>query len=290
LATLDLEAEERGPVGHASGLLHVVRDDHDRVVALELVHQLLDLLRRDRVEGGGGFVEKQHLGLDRNRAGDAESLLLSAREREGVLPEAVLDLVPERRALQRALDALVQVLLEAEHARRPGDVVVDRLRERVRLLEDHSDPPADLDRLDPVAVDVDPVVEDAPAVPEARDRVVHAVETANERALAAARGADYGRDHVLLDLEADALDGHVVAIPGGQVLDVEDGLAGARCRFLALRDVDRPHRRHRNGLVHGLLLAHCPNFFLLRASTARANMLVTSTNSNSTSAVAQARL
>src|SRR5947199_7016589 len=41
---------ERGPVRHARGLLHVVRDDRDRVALLELVDQLLDLERRDRVE------------------------------------------------------------------------------------------------------------------------------------------------------------------------------------------------------------------------------------------------
>ena len=58
-----------------------------------------------------------------------------------------------------ALDALVEVLLHPEHARRPGDVVVDRLRERVRLLEDHPDPAAHLDRVDAVAVEVGPVVQ-----------------------------------------------------------------------------------------------------------------------------------
>src|SRR2546423_667470 len=56
-AVVDLEAEERRPVGDARRLLHVVRDDHDRVVALELVHQLLDPLRRDRVECGRRLVE-----------------------------------------------------------------------------------------------------------------------------------------------------------------------------------------------------------------------------------------
>ena len=62
--------------------------------------------------------------------------------------EAVLDLVPERRAAQGALDHLVDVVLMPEDARAEGDVVVDRLRERVRLLEDHADPLADLDRVD----------------------------------------------------------------------------------------------------------------------------------------------
>src|SRR6266516_1601383 len=98
-AFVDLEAEERGAVGDARGLLHVVRDDHDRVVALQLVHQLLDLLRGDRVEGRGGLVEEQDLRLDRDRTRDAEALLLAARERERAPLEAVLHLVPERRAL-----------------------------------------------------------------------------------------------------------------------------------------------------------------------------------------------
>src|SRR4029079_6933420 len=37
------EHEERGELRHASRLLHVVGDDHDREVALQLVDQLFDL-------------------------------------------------------------------------------------------------------------------------------------------------------------------------------------------------------------------------------------------------------
>src|SRR6188472_1918807 len=37
-----LDAEERGHVGHPRRLLHVVGDDRDRVLALELVDQVLD--------------------------------------------------------------------------------------------------------------------------------------------------------------------------------------------------------------------------------------------------------
>src|SRR5215204_1116017 len=45
-----LDREERGHVGHARGLLHVVRDDHDRILALELHHQVLDPPGGDRVQ------------------------------------------------------------------------------------------------------------------------------------------------------------------------------------------------------------------------------------------------
>ena len=71
---------ERGRVRDPRGLLHVVRDDHDRVALLELVDQLLDLQRRDRVERRARLVHQDHLGLDRDRARDAQALLLAARQ------------------------------------------------------------------------------------------------------------------------------------------------------------------------------------------------------------------
>src|SRR4051794_16335663 len=69
---------ERRAVGHARGLLHVVRDDDDRVALLELRDQLLDLQRRDRVECGGRLVHQHDLWLDGDRARDAQTLLLAA--------------------------------------------------------------------------------------------------------------------------------------------------------------------------------------------------------------------
>src|SRR4051795_13325440 len=89
-AELDqLAAEhERRLVGHARGLLHVVGDDHDRVALLELVDELLDLQRRDRIERRARLVHQDHLRLDGDRAGDAQALLLAAGEADpgGVEP------------------------------------------------------------------------------------------------------------------------------------------------------------------------------------------------------------
>ena len=160
---LGLEAEEGGAVGDPGGLLHVVGDDHDREAAFEAVHQVLDRAGGDRVERRGGLVEQQHVGLDRDRAGDAEALLLATGEAEGAVLEPVFDLVPEGGAAQGFLDPLVQAGAHTEVARRPGDVVVDRLREGVRFLEDHADPPPHLDLVDVAAVDVVAVVEDLAA-------------------------------------------------------------------------------------------------------------------------------
>jgi hypothetical protein len=70
----------------------------DRVVLLELDHQLLDAARRDRVERGAGLVHQQDVRLGGDGAGDAEALLLTARQGEAAVLELVLDLVPERGA------------------------------------------------------------------------------------------------------------------------------------------------------------------------------------------------
>src|SRR3954453_13368260 len=98
---------ERGLVRHARGLLHVVGDDHDRVALLELEHELLDLQRGDRIQGRGGLVHDDHLGFDRDRAGDAQALLLTSGEPDAGPAEPVLDLVPEPGAAQGLLDPLL---------------------------------------------------------------------------------------------------------------------------------------------------------------------------------------
>src|SRR3989442_12007776 len=74
------EQEKPGRVGHPRRLLHVVRDDHDGEIALELEDQLLDLPRRDGVQRGSRLVHQQHPRLDRQRPGDAQALLLAAGE------------------------------------------------------------------------------------------------------------------------------------------------------------------------------------------------------------------
>src|SRR5215211_3944420 len=91
--------EEGRAVGDAGRLLHVVGDDHDRVVLLELLHQVLDAAGGDRVEGRGGLVHQDHVGGDGDGPGDAEPLLLAAGEGEGVLLS--LSLTSSHRAARR---------------------------------------------------------------------------------------------------------------------------------------------------------------------------------------------
>jgi hypothetical protein len=92
----------------ARGLLHVVRDDHDRVAAAQLVDQLLDLGGRDRIERGGGSSIRMTSGSTaiarRCRAAAA-----GRRERGAAFGQPVLDLVPEPGAAERLLDDRVEI-------------------------------------------------------------------------------------------------------------------------------------------------------------------------------------
>src|SRR5271165_2304336 len=85
------QVEERGLVADAGRLLHVVGDDHDREIELEL---------GDRVQRGAGLVHQQHVGLHGDGARDAQPLLLAARQPTAGLVEPVFDLVPQVGTLQ----------------------------------------------------------------------------------------------------------------------------------------------------------------------------------------------
>src|SRR5713101_4289282 len=208
------EIHEGGEVGHPRGLLHVVGDDHDRVVLLELVDQFLDLGGRDRIERRARLIEQDDLRLDGDRTRDAEPLLLAAGEAQAVGGELVLHLVPERGTAQRGLDPSVQFRLRQlfiePHAKR--DVLVDRHRKRRRLLEHHADARAQqieilLGRKNVFAVEQNLARRALVGI-----EIVHAVEDAQQRGLPAARWSDEGGHLVLVEREADVLERAVLAV------------------------------------------------------------------------------
>src|SRR5712692_9461109 len=218
-------------VRNARRLLHVVGDDHDGVVVLQLVHQLLDATRRDRVERRGRLVQEQHLGFDRDAARDAQALLLAAREARAALLELALHLVPQRRLAQRPFDALVHLARRKAfvqaHAER--DVVVDRHGERRRFLKHHADFGAQPVQVLPRREDVLAVEEDLAFGFLLRIKRVHAVKGAQQRGFAAARGADERGDLAFRDIEIEVLQGLESAVEEVQVLDpdlLDRGLLG----------------------------------------------------------------
>src|SRR5205809_6835543 len=55
-AMREVDRKERRQISDPGCLLHVMGDENDRVLVLQLQHQLLDAARRDRIESGTGFV------------------------------------------------------------------------------------------------------------------------------------------------------------------------------------------------------------------------------------------
>ena len=72
--------KEGGVIGAAAGLLHVVRDDDDGVLLLQLPDQLFHFGGGDGIERGAGLIHQDDLGLDREGARNAETLLLARRK------------------------------------------------------------------------------------------------------------------------------------------------------------------------------------------------------------------
>ena len=162
-------------------------NDDDGVLLLELHRQLLDLAGRNRVKRGGRLVHQQDVRADRKRSRDAETLLLSAGKSQSRQGETVLDLVPDGRALERLLDDLVKLGLvpDAVGSRSVGDVVVNAHRERIGLLEHHADVLAEVVDVNLGIVDVLAAVADLALDAGAGDKIVHSVESSEERGLAA---------------------------------------------------------------------------------------------------------
>ncbi len=114
-------------------------------------------------------------------------------------------------------------------------VVEDRhRRERVGLLEDHADQAAHGGHVDAGAVDVDVIELDLALRVRTGRHLVHAIEAAHERRLAAAGWADDGGHPVCLELDVDALQGLDAAVVGMQPFD-SDRVAHTRARRLFRR-------------------------------------------------------
>src|SRR6476469_3837983 len=202
------EVEECSPLRYPRGLLQVVRHDRDRIAAAKLVDQLLDFGRRDRVERRAGFVHQDDFGIDGDRAGDAQPLLLAAGQCGSAFRKTVLDLIPQAGALERAFDNSVELALRGREAMDTGpvgDVLENRLGERIGFLEHHTDAGAKLDDVHVGAGNVLVVKLDPARHARRRDCVVHPVEAAEEGRFPAARWADEGGHPILVNLDRDLL-------------------------------------------------------------------------------------
>gem|GEM_PF-4751703 len=70
-------------IREAFGLAQGMGHNHGRVLLLQFDQAAFDILRRDRVQRGGGFVAEDNFRFDGQAAGEAEALLLPDGEAGG---------------------------------------------------------------------------------------------------------------------------------------------------------------------------------------------------------------
>src|SRR5205823_5346925 len=132
-------------------------------------------------------------------------------------------------------------LRDSRYPQTVGDVVVNRFRKWIRFLENHADPPPEIDdvhagRVDIDAFDSDRALRDAGAV----DEIVHAIEAAEQRGLAAAGRSDESGDRSRGNAQVDAVQDLMRAVSEIELLDLDHAAFGFRFRNpLGLVDDDR---------------------------------------------------
>ena len=201
-----------------------MRHDHDGVVVLQLVDQILDGQGRDRIKRGARLIHEQHLRVHGHGASDAQPLLLPAGQADTRIIQTILDLIPQVRATQRPFDQIVRIGLR--------DLTVVELdtgkhvlanghgRERVRTLEHHTHVTAHGHRIDVLGVQVLAFQQHLALAMRAGDDLVHAVESAQHSGFSTARRPDECGDLVRLDIEVHILHGQEVAVVDVQMVDI----------------------------------------------------------------------
>jgi len=195
-------------IGEPQRFVDIMRDEDDGRAELAVNAPQLVLQRGadDRVDGAEGLVHQQHGGFARERPRDACALLLTARERAGQAVAIARGFEAYER--EQLVDARGDArCVPAQQLRHDRDVLPDReMREEPDRLDRVADPAPQLrarHARNVTAVDLD----------RAAARDLEPVERPQERAFAAARGAEQHDELTRRDVEG--VDGERVAIGAG---------------------------------------------------------------------------
>ncbi|GBH25808.1 hypothetical protein BvRS1_28570 [Burkholderia vietnamiensis] len=208
--------------------VEVVRNHHDGQPerAVQRPDQLDEFVGGLRVEAGRRLVEEQQLGLERDRARDADALDHPARQRGRHL-RRMLARQPDHLELEHH-DVMQQVGRHAaEPAQRLRDVVEHRHRREQRaLLEQHPRARAH----QPRARFVDRRRILAEHLDRARRRPLEAEDLPHQRRLARAGAADDRDDLAAPYVEVELLVDDVAPVALGEVTHLDHELAAGRAR------------------------------------------------------------
>src|SRR6185295_5321857 len=211
-------------IRNACRLLHVVSHDDDRVFLAKVRNQLFNLLSRDRIKRRRGLVHQHDLGFNRQRARDANSLLLTARQPQGGIFQSVLYFIPYRRGAKARFDSIRKLAFRMRqriYSKAISDVIKDRPRKGIRLLKHHADPPPKRDDIHSRRVDILTVDFYAALHPSGRNHVVHSVQRAQQSRFAATRRPDERSDLVRRNRKRDIVKRARSAVVEIELLDFD---------------------------------------------------------------------
>ena len=217
--------EDRDPVAEFHCLVEIVGHAHDGLVqfALDVDELVLEPLPGNRVDGAERFVHQENGRVGREGAGDADALLLPARELSRVAVAVRVRVQGDQ--VQQFVHALGDALLvPSEHLGDEADVARDgHVRQKTPGLDHVTDLSTQL-----VAVDLGDVLvaEDQSAL-RGLDQAVDHLEG---RGLAAPGGADEHDDLPGRDFQGQLVDRGLLAaaVAFGHVLDEDRGALLAR--------------------------------------------------------------
>lgn len=99
--------------------------------------------------------------------------------------------------------------------RAEGHIVVDALREGVGLLKHDPDASAEIHHVGASSEHVEVSHRESPRGSSSGNGIVHPVDPSQQRAFAAAAGADQGRDSAARDAQVDVVQSLKVSVPRG---------------------------------------------------------------------------
>ena len=182
----------------------------------QFAHHLQHLAHKLRVERGSDLIAQQRNRLHRQRAGDGNALLLTARELIGVIVKLVAKPHPVEHFARHGFGIRFRGFLD--HLLRQHDVFTGGLmREQVELLKDHPDLLAQVPQVHFVVHKLLPVDRDRPFVD-----LFQAVDTTQKRRFSGAGFADQRDDFALFDVQVDALEHLGLAIAFVQSVNINE--------------------------------------------------------------------
>ena len=192
----------RHTVGNLLDDLHLVgNQDHGHAqLAVDLAQQVQDRTGGLGVQRRRGFVAQQHLGVGRQRACNAHTLLLAARD----LCRIAVCQLRQAYQLQQRINALFDVGLghARQLQRQRGVVIHGARRQQVEVLKHHANFVARGAQLRIAHGHQIAAIHDHLA----RCGAVEQIDAAHQRAFARARAADDAEDFTLLNGQVDVLE------------------------------------------------------------------------------------